>query len=199
MEVITLTLGLYQTNCYILPGNEGQAVVIDPGYSPEVILRELESRGLSCAAVLLTHGHFDHVGAVPTLAAETDCPVYLCEKDLSLPPVMTAGKLYYTDTYADGDELTIAALDFSVMETPGHTPGSVCLRFGDKLFTGDTLFAGSCGRVDFPGSSPSDMKKSLARLAALERNLEIYPGHGESTTLSYEQKTNPYLTGRITL
>ncbi len=199
MEIITLTLGLYQTNCYILPGENNLAIVIDPGYSPEKILRELENRGLICAAILLTHGHFDHVGAVRTLAAETDCPVYICEKDLSLPPVMTAGKLYYTHTYRGGDEITIAALNFSVMETPGHTPGSVCLRFEDKLFTGDTLFAGSCGRVDFPGSSPSDMKKSLAELAALAEDLEIYPGHGESSTLSYEKRANPYLTGRITL
>ncbi len=193
MEVITLTLGLYQTNCYILPGENARAIVIDPGYSPEVILRELEKRQLSCAAVLLTHGHFDHVGAVRTLAAETDCPVYLCEKDLSLPAMMTAGSLYYTHTYAQGDAITLAGLTFQVMETPGHTPGSVCLKFGEKLFTGDTLFAGSCGRVDFPGSSPADMKRSLAKLAALGADLEIYPGHGESTTLAYEKRTNPYL------
>ena len=191
--MICLTLGLYQTNCYILPGESGQALVIDPGDSPEAILRELESRGLFCAAVLLTHGHFDHVGAVRSLAAETGCPVYLCEKELSLPPMMTAGKLYYTHTYAEGDEITLAGLHFSVLETPGHTPGSVCLKFGNRLFTGDTLFAGSCGRVDFPGSSPGDMKKSLARLSGLQEDLEIYPGHGDSTTLACEKQTNPYL------
>ena len=193
MKLTTLTLGLYQTNCYILSGNGKDALVIDPGYEPDTVASALAEQGLTLAAILLTHGHFDHVGAVNDLAAQTGCPVYLCEKEKALPPVMTAGPLCRTLSYGEGDELTLGGLTFTVWETPGHTPGSVCLKFGDVLFTGDTLFARSCGRVDFPGSSPAQMKASLARLAAVTENLTIYPGHGESTTLSEEKKYNPFL------
>jgi glyoxylase-like metal-dependent hydrolase (beta-lactamase superfamily II) len=192
MEITTLTLGAYQTNCYILSGDGKTALVIDPGYAPQTIFSALESKGLTLAAILLTHGHFDHVGAVSALVAETDCAVYLCEKELSLPPMMTAGPLTYTHTYGEGDEITLAGLSFTVWHTPGHTPGSVCLKFGDRLFTGDTLFAGSCGRTDFPGSSPAQMRASLARLAAVEEDLTLYPGHGSRSTLSAEKRTNPF-------
>ncbi len=193
MEINLLTLGAYQTNCYILSGDGKNALVIDPGYAPQTILSALEAKGLTLAAILLTHGHFDHVGAVSALVAETDCSVYLCEKELSLPPMMTAGPLTYTHTYGEGDEITLAGLTFAVWQTPGHTPGSVCLKFGDQLFTGDTLFAGSCGRVDFPGSSPAQMRSSLARLAEIEEDLTIYPGHGERSTLFEEKLRNPFL------
>ena len=110
-----------------------------------------------------------------------------------MPPMMTAGPLYYTHTYGEGDRLTMAGLSFRVLHTPGHTPGSVCLRFTEHLFSGDTLFAGSCGRTDFPGSSPADMIRSLNRLSQLEENLNVYPGHGGSTTIGKEKRYNPYL------
>ena len=193
MDITTLTLGLYQTNCYILSSDGKNALVIDPGYEPQAILSALQAKGLSLSAILLTHGHFDHVGAVSALVAETDCAVYLCEKELSLPPMMTAGPLTYTHSYREGDCLRLAGLSFTVWETPGHTPGSVCLKFGDHLFTGDTLFAGSCGRTDFPGSSPAQMRASLARLAGIEEDLTVHPGHGSRTTLFEEKQTNPFL------
>ena len=193
MNIRTLTLGAYQTNCYIVSGTPGQCVVIDPGYEAAAILSVLEREGLQAEAILLTHGHFDHVGAVKDLARETNCPVYIHEKELSLPPVMTAGKLHYTNTCAEGDTLSLAGLTIRVLETPGHTPGSVCLVCGNYLFSGDTLFAGSCGRVDFPGSSPRDMVRSLARLAAMEEDFTVCPGHGEASTLRAEQAYNPYL------
>lgn len=193
MEINRLTLGLYQTNCYILSSDSKNALVIDPGYEPQTILSALQAKGLSLTAILLTHGHFDHTGAVNDLAAETDCQVYLCEKEKALPPMMTSGPLCPTLSYGEGDELTLAGLTFTVWQTPGHTPGSVCLKFGDHLFTGDTLFAGSCGRVDFPGSSPAQMRASLARLAGVEEDLTVHPGHGNRTTLSMEKKTNPFL------
>ena len=192
MTITILPLGMLQTNCYIL--SEGsRCLVIDPGGEPEKVLSLLEQEGLMLEAVLLTHGHFDHVGGVRTLAAETDCPVYLCEEDLSLPAAMTSGPLYHTHSYGEGDRLTLAGMEFSVLHTPGHTPGSVCLKFGEHLFTGDTLFAGSIGRTDFPGSSPAAMGRSLSRLAALEEQLHVYPGHGETTTLDEEKRYNPYL------
>ncbi len=192
MKIHTLPLGQLQTNCYILQ-NGDRCLAIDPGGEPERVLALLAQKGLTLEAILLTHGHFDHVGAVRELAAQTDCEVYLHELELSLPPAITAGPLYYTHTYGEGDDLTLAGLSFSVLHTPGHTPGSVCLRFGGDLFSGDTLFAGSCGRTDFPGGSAAQMRSSLRRLASLEGDLKICPGHGESTTLSDEKRYNPYL------
>ena len=192
MKIITIPLGSYQTNCYILDEGD-RCLVIDPGDEPQKVLTFLEKQGLTLEAILLTHGHFDHVGAVKTLAAETDCRVYLCQEELALPGAMTAGPLFYTDFYKEGDRLTLAGLSFEVLHTPGHTPGSVCLRFDEHLFSGDTLFAGSCGRTDFPGSSPRDMVCSLSRLAKLEDHLRVYPGHGSSTTIGEEKRYNPYL------
>ena len=192
MNIHTLPLGMLQTNCYILT-NGDHCLVIDPGDEADKVLGLLEKQGLTLEAILLTHGHFDHVGAVKTLAAETDCQIYLCQEELALPGAMTAGPLFYTDFYKEGDRLTLAGLSFEVLHTPGHTPGSVCLRFDEHLFSGDTLFAGSCGRTDFPGSSPRDMVCSLSRLAKLEDHLRVYPGHGSSTTIGEEKRYNPYL------
>lgn len=194
LKIDVLPLGDYQTNCYILHNEDSRdCVILDPGYEPEIISRFLEEKGLTLRAVLLTHCHFDHVGAVKELAAQTDCRVYLCQKDLAMPPMLTNGPLYYTDTYADGDTVTQAGIPFRVLETPGHTPGSVCLITGGNLFSGDTLFAGSCGRTDLPGGDSRAMRDSLRRLAALKENYNVYPGHGSASTLDREKQTNPYL------
>ena len=190
----TLPLGDYQTNCYIVRREDSRkALILDPGYEPEIILSFLEENHLTPEAIALTHGHFDHVGAVKELAAETGCRVYLNEKDLAMPPMMTAGPLFYTDTYAEGDQLTLAEIPVTVLETPGHTPGSVCLVMDGHLFSGDTLFAGSCGRTDLPGGNTRAMRDSLARLASLKENYQVHPGHGQGSTLDWEKKTNPYL------
>ena len=192
MKIHTLTLGNYRTNTYILE-NGGHCAVVDPGYEPETILTFLKQKGLTLDAILLTHGHFDHVGAVRGLVAETDCKVYLHEAEQSLTPMLTAGGLYHTDTYADGDTITVAGLPIRVLHTPGHTPGSVCLTVEDAMFSGDTLFAGTCGRTDLPGGSWVDMLKSLKQLAEIERNYTVLPGHGESTSLTLEKRFNPYM------
>ena len=192
MKIHTLPLGDYQTNTYIAE-NDGHCVIIDAGYAPETILRFLADHDLTADAILLTHGHFDHVGAVRDLAAELACPVYLHESELSMPPMMTAGPLYYTHTYGEGDHLTFAGIRFRVLHTPGHTPGSVCLMAEDHLFSGDTLFAGSCGRTDFPGGDWATIRKSLTRLAGMENDYLVHPGHGESTTLAREKQYNPYM------
>ena len=194
MKVYALPLGDYQTNCYIVHEDDSKScLIIDPGYQSEDILDVCQEKGLTIAAIALTHGHFDHVGAVKELAAETGCEVYLHEDDLTMPPMMTAGKLYYTHTYTEGDVLNIAGLTVSVLHTPGHTPGSVCLKIENHLFSGDTLFAGSCGRTDLPGGSWKTIQDSLHRLAALEGNYWVHPGHGESTTLAQEKQYNPYM------
>ena len=160
MNIQKLTLGLYQTNTYLL-ANDTEAVVIDPGYEADTILDALAGKTLK--AILLTHGHFDHVGAVRELAAETGCQVWLHEAETTMPPMMTAGKLYYTHTYDEGDAVTVAGIPVSVLHTPGHTPGSVCLIAANHLFCGDTLFAGSCGRTDLPGGSWTTIQESLRR------------------------------------
>ena len=189
-----LALGAYQTNCYLVwEENSPTCVVIDPGYEPDTILVEAKKLGKEITAVLLTHGHFDHVGAVRELAAETGCPVYLHEAELSMPPQMTAGPLFYTNTYGEGDFVEAAGLSFKVLHTPGHTPGSVCLLCENAMFSGDTLFWGSCGRTDLPGGSWATIRKSLLRLADLSGDYNVYPGHGDATTLSFERKMNPYM------
>ena len=194
LNIHMLTLGLYQTNCYIVY-NEGsnKCLVIDPGYEANTILNRTALLGLEIEAILLTHGHFDHVGAVRQIAADTDCQVYLQESELSLPAAMTDGPLYYTDLYPESGVLNLAGLDIKIIKTPGHTPGSVCLLIGDAIFSGDTLFAGSMGRCDFPGSNIFDMRKSLKKLCNLAGDYRVFPGHAEATTLEHERKTNPYL------
>ena len=189
-----LALGAYQTNCYLVwEENSPTCVVIDPGYEPDTILDEAKKLGKEITAVLLTHGHFDHVGGVRELAAETGCPVYLHEAELSMPPQMTAGPLFYTNTYGEGDFVEAAGLSFKVLHTPGHTPGSICLLCENAMFSGDTLFWGSCGRTDLPGGSWATIRKSLLRLAELSGDYDVYPGHGDTTTLSFERKMNPYM------
>ena len=194
LKVHALALGAYQTNCYIIHAEHSKTCcVIDPGYDADTILDKLDSLGLVLEAILLTHGHFDHVGAVRDLAAETQCDVYLHPDDLSMPPMMTAGQLYYTKTYTEGTQLKLAGLDIAVLHTPGHTPGSVCLLCDTTILSGDTLFQGSCGRTDLPGGDWATITKSLKRLAALEGNFWILPGHGPSSTLRDEKKYNPYM------
>ena len=194
LKVYAMALGDYQTNCYIIhEENSKKCCILDPGYDADFILDKLNSLDLTLEAILLTHGHFDHVGAVKELAAETQCDVYIHPEDLSMPPMMTAGPLYYTKTYAEGTQLKLAGLDLGVLHTPGHTPGSVCLVCENTIFAGDTLFRGSCGRTDLPGGDWATIVKSLKRLAALEGNFWVYSGHGPTTTLRDEKKYNPYM------
>ena len=194
MQVTRLPLGVYQTNCYIIYEESSKTCcVLDPGGEAKKVLEFMEIRGLTLDAVLLTHGHFDHVSAVKDLHDATDCKVYLCTEDCTMPAKWTAGELFYTDAYGEGDELDLAGLHIRVLHTPGHTPGSVCLMVENSIFCGDTLFAGSCGRTDLPGGDQNVLFKSLLRLAGIEEDYTCYPGHSGSTTLAREKQYNPFI------
>lgn len=190
----TMCLGDLHTNCYIIQDRAcTHCCVIDPACDAERILSYIQKSGLTLDAIFLTHGHFDHVGAVKELAADTDCKVYIHEKDLRLPDPLTGGKLYYTDTYGEGSHLHFPGLNIDVINTPGHTEGSVCLLVEDAMFSGDTLFANTCGRTDLPGGDEVAMTRSLWRLAAEGRDYRVFPGHGRATSLSAERANNPYM------
>ncbi len=194
MQIESLTVSICQTNCYIVYQPQlDECLVIDPGDDAQRIFdrtRQLQKR---IRAILLTHGHFDHVGAVRELAALAGCDVYMSQQECTLPENYTAGPLYYTHTYTPGSELTLAGITLQVLPTPGHTPGSVCLHSGEVLFSGDTLFEGTCGRTDLPGGDFPTILRSLYALYALDGDMTVYPGHGCATTLSHERAHNLYM------
>lgn len=192
MLIETFHLGSLNTNCYMLSGKDGHAAIIDPGANGQQLAEFLEKRGLGLDAIFLTHCHYDHIGGLAELQHHTGAPVYMHPAEAAVVPVMSGGLLTVT-TAPYPKTITAAGLDFTVYHTPGHSPGSVCLRTGDLLFTGDTLFFGSCGRIDFAGGSWESMAASLRFLAGLEGNPSVYPGHGESSRLETERKYNPYL------
>ena len=177
--------------------------MIDPGFDPQAILAQLETLGLKLGTILLTHGHFDHVGAVKALVTTTGCKLVMSQGDYSqrknpmndyLYPIHDAD-FCQVQFCEEGETITAGGLTFSVMETPGHTWGSVCYLCDDAMFCGDTLFAGACGRIDLPGGDRAAMFRSLERLSEMNTDCRIFPGHGESSTLKQEQATNPYLRG----
>lgn len=198
MEVKTKIVGSLFTNCYMAYAQDSDScILIDPGYSPEELLEWVQTQRKTLAAILLTHGHFDHTGAVKELAQQTGCPVYLHEGDKDMSARLSGGGPYYTHTYAEGDQLTLAGLQLQVLHTPGHTPGCVCILADGVMFSGDTLFAGTCGRTDLPGGDFQQMRQSLARLAKLEGDYQVLPGHGESSTLALERRFNPYMQPQL--
>ena len=194
MELFTFPLGQLETNCYVLADEKTRrCAIVDPGDDGDAVAKWLSNKGLTPAYIFFTHGHYDHVGGLAALrAAYPDLPVYVHAADIRLAAAMTRG-LSWTDFYEDGDEISMDSITFRVLETPGHTPGSVCILAGNLLFAGDTLFAGSCGRTDFPGGSWKAMLASLKRLSALPGNYTVLPGHGEASTLDQERQTNPYM------
>ena len=202
LKIHTLTLGLYQTNCYIVHDeNSAACAIIDPGYEADVILGKVRALGLTVDAVLLTHGHFDHVGAVEEIVKATGCRLWMKESDYTQFKTPENDYFYpihdcdFTEVWfcEEGGTIHAGGLTFTVYETPGHTWGSVCYLCENALFSGDTLFAGSCGRTDLPGGDWNTILQSLARLKDLESEYQVYPGHGESTTLLREKRYNPYM------
>lgn len=194
MKIQKIPVGMLQENCYFVSDEDGETAVIDPGDEAELLLARLKRGGLTPRCILLTHGHFDHVGAAAPLAERYHCPVYLHEADRALPERLTGGVLPQTQALHEGDELAVGALRFRVLETPGHSAGSVSLLCGDALFSGDTIFAGgSWGRTDFPGGSEPAIRASLRRLAALPPQTRVFPGHGSETTIAAERACDPFM------
>ena len=184
------------TNTFLLVGENGLAAAVDPAAGAQEYLRLLEQEGARLTHILLTHGHYDHVGAVEELQRKTGAKVWLAPQDAC------GGELFPFTTpdnaYADGEEIRVDTdLAFRVIATPGHSAGSACLYDpeGNVLFSGDTLFAGSYGRTDFLGGSSRDMAASLKRLSKLPPETRVLPGHGASSTIEEELRTNPYLRG----
>lgn len=194
MNVETLVLGACQTNCYLvsLPGRE-DLLVIDPGDEPEKLLAAIGTR--KPAAVLLTHGHFDHTGA---LSAFAGTPIYLHPADAPMlsDAVLSACETFgapftprpaATDFVEEGTRLSLAGMEIEVMHLPGHTPGGVGYRIENALFTGDTIFHRGYGRTDMPGGDFSALRASLRRILHMHEDLILYPGHGPATTISQER------------
>ena len=195
----------FESNCWLIAAEgSDDAVVVDPGFSPERVHRMLEAEGKRPVAVLATHGHFDHVGAAAAFCGD-DLPFHIHEADapaLADPAAWGAGyasepvPVRQIRTVVDGDVLTFAGFRIEVVHTPGHTPGSVLYRTDGWVLSGDVVFAGAIGRSDFPNSSASAMDLSLGRFLELPDPLPVLPGHGPRTTVGRERATNPYLRGR---
>ena len=194
MEIHRLPLPPLGANCYLVK-NGDQGLIIDPGGSGESVITACSELGLTPAAILLTHGHFDHVGAVAELTERwPGLTVYCHVGDVSdAPGQFTWLKGPTWKPLVDDQVLELAGLSVTVLHTPGHSPGSCCFLLGDHLFTGDVLFRFSMGRTDLPGGDESQMRDSLKRLTALPGDYKVYPGHDAPTTLDQERGHNPYL------
>ena len=205
MNIKTLVVGIVRANCYLV-WNDLACVLIDPGDDAERIETALQQLGKPLKAILLTHGHFDHVGAVKALKERyPQVPVMIgaLDEELLLEPervykgmlsrIPDSLHLKADRLLSDGDEINVKGMRFTVIATPGHTKGSVCYLYENAIFSGDTLFRGTCGRFDFYGGDSRAMHDSLATLALLEGDRPVYPGHEGETSLDQERKYNRFM------
>lgn len=194
MNIKLMQVGEIGTNCYLLEDEDTRsAAIIDPGGEARGILGQAKADGVQVKAILLTHSHYDHTGAVRELReALPGVPVYLHPADAAQLGTAVMPPIGETLPYQEGDTVPVGNLTVQVLHTPGHTPGGVTLRVEDALFTGDTLFQGSMGRTDL-GGSYTEIMASLKRLGQLEGDLQVLPGHMGVSTLDRERKTNYFL------
>ena len=208
LNITKLPVGDLEANCFLVSDDDKNAVIIDPGAEAPYILEQIREQALKPLAILLTHAHFDHFGAAADLIEALQIPLYVhpldkpmvLSSEYSLAVQLGYGAHYrqpkeeQIHTFSDNEELKFSEeLTFTVLHTPGHSPGSCCFRHADILFSGDTLFRDGVGRVDFQGGNIRDMRKSLARLGALEGDCEVYCGHYSNTTLEHERTFGHYL------
>lgn len=206
MKILTFILGTMQTNCYFLTDEEtGETAVVDPADSAGIIAEKITDRGLALKFIILTHAHFDHMMALEELRTLYKVPVYIHAHDAEalLHPEKSYMKQFGgTGTPCrpadfllnDGDVLKLGKSEIKIMHTPGHTKGSVCLITDGKIISGDTLFRGDIGRYDLYGGDYTQLLESLRRIAALDGDYKIYPGHGSRTSLKRERENNIYLS-----
>ncbi|ABO49274.1 beta-lactamase domain protein [Desulforamulus reducens MI-1] len=204
MYIETLPVGSYEANCYIIGCEETRkAVVVDPGDEAERIQERLKKLNFKVEAIVLTHGHSDHIGAVGDLQRATAAQVLIHKDDAEM--LINPAKNLSTwmgehmvfnpadRLLVDGDTIQIGNITLEVLHTPGHTPGGICLKAGKDLFSGDTLFAQSIGRSDFPGGSHSTLIGSIkSKLLVLSDETKVYPGHGPASTIGQEKRHNPF-------
>ena len=206
MNIKTISVGPFHVNCYLIWGDGKDAIVIDPGSDAKKILRAIEGQSLRVAAILLTHGHCDHVSAVAEVHREHPAPIAIHPEDgrwafdphnQLLPYYEAPEPAVITRELADGQEWTDAGFAYRVIATPGHSPGGVCFYFPNEkaLFSGDTLFDGSVGRTDLIGGSARVLTQSLAKLVVLPDETRVHPGHGDATTIGKEKRNNYFMRG----
>ena len=197
MHIKTIPVGQIQTNCYVVTDTNTKAcAIIDPGDESHLIAGYLEENGLAPHAIFFTHGHYDHTMAADDLVRKFRVPVYIHRADTTSDTRPTPYRYLAcekTKFYEHGDEFPVGDLVFHVIGTPGHSPGSVCLKVGDCLFTGDTLFRDDCGRTDLPGGNAAVLLESMAKIDQLTGVEDVFPGHMDATTLERERRFNVYL------
>lgn len=200
MILKSIAVGAYQENCYFLiDETTNECVIIDPGAQGDYILAVVKQLNINPKYILLTHAHFDHVGAIEELVEKFDIPFYVNKNDYDMQNV---DNQLFTKTPSpngfieDGDTFNLGKNIIKAITTPGHTPGGICFLADDMLITGDTLFNGSIGRTDFTGGDFNTLMSSIKdKLLNLGDNIKVYPGHGEPTTIGMEKKQNPYILG----
>lgn len=199
-----LPIGIYSANCYIVGCEDTNEVfIVDPGGGADIILNEINKKNLNVKYIILTHGHGDHIGGIVKLKNEINAPILvhkddedmLLDSSLNLTSMMSIDKIEIKPNRLldDNDIINIGNLEAKIIHTPGHTKGSICIKVKDALITGDTLFKGSIGRSDLYGGDHETLINSIkSKLLILDEDIKVYPGHGDSSTIKYEKKNNPF-------